>query len=126
MNERKYASKEEALAVAKEAVWLAWQAVGGPFGWGVLQDNPNAQKEEVWKCAVDRRDYNGSGRSETYINCDYVFGRMMKLRFEIWGDKLNVPDFAPRGAYQEWCHRYKSFDALFDAAEKDAGLKVAA
>jgi hypothetical protein len=44
MSERKYKDHDEALAVAKEAIWLAWNAVGSPGGMGWLQNNPEADK----------------------------------------------------------------------------------
>ena len=117
--ERKYESNERALEIAKEAIWLAWNAVGGPAGSGFLRDNPAAQKEEVWKQAYEMGDYSGRGSMEkSYVNADYVFGRMLKLRFHIKGDTLQLPDNAPQRDYQGWCHKFKSYEDLFHAAEE--------
>lgn len=115
----KYGSKEEALAVAKEAIWLAWVAAGGPSGNGFLRDNPSANKDQVWDCAYNMRDYAGRGSMpEGRVNADYVFGRCMKLRFEIKGDTLEAPDYEPRRDYESWCYKYKTFLDLFRAAEE--------
>lgn len=119
MEKRTYSSPEEALAVAKEAMWLAWNAAGGPFGMGVLQNNPGADKEAVWDQAYNMGDYTGKhdGRPES-VNADYVFGRMLKLRFKIVGASLEFPDYEPRWDYQGWSGKqYQTFAALFDAAE---------
>lgn len=115
--ERKYESAEQALAVAKEALWLAWKACGGTSGMGFLKNKPESDKEAVWDNAVNMGDYNGRPRMEPGINADYVFGRMMKLRFSINGDSLEFSDSQPRGDYQSWCYQYKTYAALFDAAE---------
>ena len=119
MEKRTYSSPEEALAVAKEAMWLAWNAAGNPSYMGVFQDNPGASKEDVWDRAYNEGDYTGghSGRPE-YVNADYVFGRMLKLRFDIIGSALEIPDYTPRWDYQGWSgKRYPTFAALFNAAE---------
>ena len=127
--ERKYSSNDEAQNVAKEAVYLAWLACGRSTGMGALQDRgPNQDREKVWDHAYERRDYSGRPESEPAgnIDCDYVMGRMMKLRFRVDGDTLkNISDGDPRGDYQSWCHKYKTYAALFDAAEA-AALKKAA
>ena len=126
--EREYGSHEEALNVAKEAVWLAWNACGGPSHFGCLQDRgPNQDREKVWDHAYNERDYAGGHKGDsTRINCDYVMGRMMKLRFAVQGNKLtDISDGKPRGDYQSWCFEYKTYADLFDAAEA-AVLKQAA
>ena len=127
--ERTYSSKEETLNVAKEAVYLAWQACGGPMHAGFMQDKgPNQDRERVWDHAYNMRDYFGRspGDDPARINCDYVMGRMMKLRFSVNGNKLtDISDGIPRGDYQSWCHKYKTYAALFDAAEKTVLQKAA-
>lgn len=115
--ERKYGSNEEALAVAKEAIWLAWNACGGPMGAGVLQDRGQQPKDKVWDQAYNQRDYAGRHGPAEAVNADYVFGRMMKLYFTVKGDTITHRDEAPRWDYQAWCGKYKSYAALFDAAE---------
>lgn len=126
--ERIYGSNEEALQVAKEAVWLAWNACGGTSGNGFMQDRgPNQTRDTVWDHAYNERDYAGGHKGgDSRINCDYVMGRMMKLRFSIVGNKLmDISDSAPRGDYQSWCFKYKTYDALFDAAETEVLKKAA-
>ena len=132
MSERWYADEKEAEAVGKEALWLAWQAAGGPHGMGVLRDRPTATKEEVWKNAKGAEDYPVNLRQDTnHIYADYVFGRMLKFGFKIQGPLLIITDgLEPRIDYQSWSGKYKTFAALFDAAEqacsvvaKEAGKK---
>jgi hypothetical protein len=114
--ERKYANAEQALNVAKEAMFLAWQACGGP-----KQD-----RETVWDHAYNERDYSGGRREGSkHVNADYVMGRMMKLRFKIDGDSIDIPDHEPRRDYQAWCGQYQTYAALFDAAEESCGIRKA-
>ena len=117
MINRDYESKEHALAVAKEAVWLAWQACGGPSGMGFLRNNPGADKEAVWKNAYGNEDYKTRHGAPEDVYADYVFGRMMKLYFRIAGNSLNIPTDECRRDYQSWCGKYPTYSALFDAAE---------
>ena len=118
--ERKYESNEKALAVAKEAIWLAWQACGGPSGYGLMRDKPSADRDAVWKQAYERGDYSGRhpGERPEDVSADYVFGRMMKLYFKVKGDTISHNDSTPRRDYQAWCGRYPTYAALFDAAEQ--------
>lgn len=120
---RKYATKEEALNVAKEAIWLAWNACGGPAGMGFLQNKPNAEKEKVWEQAYNQGDYALRHGGPERVSADYVFGRMMKLRFKLDGDTIDHDDYEPRRDYQAWCGTYKTFSALFDAAEGATNIK---
>lgn len=106
-------------AVAKEALWLAWQACGGPYGMGVFQDQPGATKEQVVANAMIRGDYpaasiNRNKPGELYA--DYVFGRMVKLiiRWDVNGIEVN--DNPPRRDYQSWCHEYQTYEILILAA----------
>ena len=115
-----YKSNAEAMAVAKRALYLAWVAAGGPRGMGFLQDRGQQDENAVWDQAYEKRDYNGrpEGEPAGRIDADYVFGRMLKLRFSVNGDSIDFPDHEPRGDYQSWCGRYPSFAALFDEAAK--------
>lgn len=128
--QRKYTDHAEAVTVAKEALWLAWEAAGGPAGMGWLKNNPGADKEAVWKNASTMGDYFPEGKKDAIkegrVNADYVFGRMLKLRFGINGNSLDVPDYEPRYDYQAWCGKYPTYAALFDAAELEALKKQAA
>lgn len=116
--ERQYQSAAQALQVAQEAMWLAWTAAGRPSGMGILQDNPGADKNAVWNRAFNKGDYSGRlGMKPHQVYADYVFGRMLKLIFSIKGDTISVPDSEPQCDYQGWCWKYKTYNALFDAAE---------
>lgn len=102
--------------VAKRMMWLAWQAVGGPFGMGVLRDNPGAGEDQVWANVVTSGDYACSQNKPGDVHADYVFGRMMKLSVK-WGDDfVEVPTYAPTRDYQAWCHKYPTYEALAQAA----------
>lgn len=118
MEKREYKSAEQALAVAKEAMWLAWQAAGGAQGMGVFRNNPGAGKDDVWKNAYNQEDYSMRHGDASSVNADYVFGRMLKLYFRMNGATLEFRDDKPRGDYQSWCYVYKTYAELFDAAEK--------
>lgn len=115
--ERNYDSNEAAINVAKEAVWLAWNA-SHVAGAGFLQDRgPNQDREKVWDHAYNQRDYAVRNGPPERINCDYVMGRMMKLHFTVKGATITHQDYEPRLDYQSWCRVYPTFAALFDAAE---------
>lgn len=117
---RTYESAEQATEVCKEALWLAWIAAGGPQGSGFLQNKPSASKQDVWNNACARGDYEAKPREFTgHVDADYVFGRMLKLYFDMPDAKsIEVPDHAPRGDYQSWCGKYPTYAALFDVAEQ--------
>lgn len=119
--ERKYGSNEEALNVAKRALYLAWKAAGGPTGAGFLQDRGEQPEEDVWKRAYGMGDYSGrrAGTPPERVDADYVFGRMLKLYFTVKGSTINHSDNEPRRDYQAWCGRYPTYAALFDAAEAE-------
>ena len=119
MNETKFQC-EDAKAVAEEALWLAWQACGGPVGKGVLQDRPGATKQDVIDNVVVAGDYPGEiilcGRKEGEIRADYVFGRMMKLNCTVAKDGILYRNAAITPDYQAWCRIYPTYEALFGAA----------
>ncbi len=117
---REYANEQEATEVLKEALWLAWVAAGRPQGMGVFRDNPGANKEAVWDQAYNMKDYSGRPSSlRNDLNADYVFGRMLKLSVQRDNaTTLQYSDSEPRADYQSWCGKYKTYDALFDAAEQ--------
>ena len=87
---------------------------------GFLQNNPGADKDAVWNNAYGQRDYPLRHGDVAQIDCDYVFGRMMKLRFRVEGNKISHPDHQPRADYQAWCYKYPTFDSLFDAGETES------
>lgn len=125
--DRNYSNNEEALTVAKRALYLAWVAAGGPQGAGFLQDRGEQPEENVWKQAYDMGDYSGRhpGMESGSVNADYVFGRMLKLRFSIKGKTIHHSDNECRRNYQSWCGTYPTYKALFDAAETEALKKAA-
>jgi len=105
--------------VAKEAVWLAWQACGGPLGLGVLKNRPGATKDDVWQNAMFAGDYSGSAFKQAEageVCADYVFGRMMKLYFRYGDNWIEVRSEMPNPEYQGWCRKYASYEELVDAA----------
>lgn len=115
--DRKYSNHEEALNVAKEAMWLAWQA-SGVVGMGILQDKPGAMKEEVIKQTFrPQSDYAKEKNLPLEGSADYVFGRMMKTHFRINGDVVSFSNGEPRADYQSWVYTYRTYEALMDAAE---------
>lgn len=118
-----FKSHEEALAVAKEALWLAWNAVGGAGGMGIFQNKPGATKEEVWTQAYDQLDYSTRHGDAGDVHADYVFGRMMKLNFRIDANKLEISENECRRDYQAWCGKYPTYAALFDAATESMGAE---
>jgi hypothetical protein len=105
-------------AVAKEALWLAWLACGGPLGMGVFRDKPDAGREDVWKNAIEAGDYPAKlhdDKSGT-LYADYVFGRMMKLRLG-WGPGwVSFDDRPPQIDYQGWVGAYPTNESLIRAA----------
>jgi len=119
---RTYESEKEALAVAKEAMWLAWQAAGGTSGMGALRNNPTAMKDDVWDNAYNEKDYSGVRNAHGFdVRGDYVFGRMLKLTIHRpTATTIDVPDHLPHREYQAWCGKYPTYAALFDAAEQAA------
>ena len=106
----------------KRMFWLAWQACGSPFGLGVLQDQPGATEESVWKNVSSAGDYPPcSGLiniavPEGRVFADYVFGRMVKLWVGWEIGKVILPDHEVRPAYQIWCRVHPSYEALLQAA----------
>ena len=116
---RKYDNQDQAIDVAKRALWLAWQAAGGPLGMSVLRDRPEATEQDVWDNTVSRGDYPGTSTNKTEIRADYVFGRMLKLYFNMPEDKgIDVPERETQIDYQGWCGKYPSYSVLFDNAEE--------
>jgi hypothetical protein len=124
--ERKYSNHEEALNVAKEAMWLAWQA-SGVVGLGILQDKPDAMRDEVIKQTFrPQSDYAKQNNLPLEGSADYVFGRMMKTHFRIRDNAVEYGSGTPRGDYQSWAYTYKTYDALMDAAELSMLARMAA
>jgi len=112
---------KDAHEVAKEALWLAWQACGGPLGMGILQDNGGATKKDVVENVMSHGDYPGAAlifkQRKGEINADYAFGRMMKLRCEFKKGSILYPESKPTFDYQSWCVVYPTYEELFKAAE---------
>jgi hypothetical protein len=113
-------------AVARRALFLAWQACDNTHGMGWLQDTPGTTEGMVWEnvfAGPTGGDY-GPMVGVTVVNpnrpgsfiADYVFGRMMKLRLQWDAIAVTVPDSTPRRDYQAWCGQYPTYDALIEAA----------
>ena len=108
---------ESPEAVAKQMMWLAWQACGAPLGMGVLQDAPKATKEDVWQNVITQGDYQGRPpNANGAYYADYVFGRMMKLSLQYDDGTIELPDREPTIDYQSWSRKYPTYESLFNAA----------
>ncbi len=112
--------KEKMEAVMKRYFWLAWQAAGGTFGAGWVQDHPSGTEDEVYNNVLTAGDYPGPARSRpNHLVADYVFGRMLKLGIR-WEDNiLEVQDGKAQIDYQAWGCKYASEAVLLDAAIKE-------
>lgn len=124
---RTFTSYENAVKVAKEFFWLAWQAAGSPGGMGWFQNNPAATKEDVWSNAVRSGDYPGARTTMpeviASVYADYVFGRMLKTGLRVDGSRIRFYPAVPRIDYQAWCGTYPTVEALLDAACAAAGVE---
>jgi len=49
---------------------------------------------------------------------DYVFGRMMKMGVSFNGKTVDLSEREVRSDYQAWCRKYRTYEALADAAER--------
>lgn len=107
--------------VVRRAFFLAWQACGGAFNMGALQDRgPGMTEEEVWEQVYEKKDYPGGGffspNRPGDVYGDYVFGRMMKLGLKWDETSVEVRDNQPRPDYQAWCKTYPTYEALVQKA----------
>ena len=50
-------SADQTVAIVKRAMFLAYQACGGPLGMGVFQDRGAVTEEQVWKNVCTNGDY---------------------------------------------------------------------
>ncbi len=122
---------DDAVALVRAAYWLAWQACGGTLGAGVLQDRPTATADDVWSGIMNASDYLGDydGRiaraaAQGDFYADYVFGRMMKLTIYIRDGAVVTSTDTPRPAYQAWCRKYPTYDALIVAAAESENVQA--
>lgn len=85
---------------------------------GFLQDRgPEQTEEQVWDHAYKNRDYaGGHDGPANQCRCDYVMGRMMKMNVIFGSNFIEMSDAPPRSDYQSWCRKYKTAQALIDAA----------
>lgn len=121
----KYKVKGDINQFMSRMIYLAWQK-SGVFGMGMLQDRGEQPEQVVVEAAISRRDYPGGALNRPgVIDCDYVFGRMMKLRFTYEGDVIEcrggtswTPD------YQSFCTTYRDFPALVKATAESLGCEV--
>lgn len=104
--------------VVKRLLWLAWVACGGTSGYGFMKNNPGASEDDVFANVLSSGDYPGaqSHSLERGVHADYVFGRMMKLVVRVEGNTVILPDSKCTSDYQSWCHKYKTYDDLINAA----------
>ena len=120
-------NSEEAMAVVKRMVFLAYNACGRPMGMGVLQDmrldGKSAEEEKVWQCAYNQEDYPMRHGKANEVYCDYVFGRMMKWGCEWEKNIITIPEKYFRSDYQSFCGTYPDNKALAIAALKSLKIK---
>jgi hypothetical protein len=105
--------------VAKEMLWLAWNACSGPIGMGWMQDCPDAQKDDVWDRANGAGDYGGVSSKRAgpnQVHGDYVYGRMMKITFEYGDEFIEFQESKLSPDYQAWCRKYPTYSDLTNAA----------
>lgn len=120
--ERKYESQEQALNVAKEAMWLAYQA-SGAVGLGVLHERGGEERAKVIEhTARAQSDYAKEHKLPEEVSADYCFGRMMKIILRCKDGTLSCSDGEPRGDYQSWAGKYPTYAALIDTAEKSLSI----
>ncbi|MFC1535755.1 hypothetical protein ACFL4H_00145 [Candidatus Neomarinimicrobiota bacterium] len=113
--------------IVKMAFYIAWVACGGPLGMGMLQDNPTASIDDIWENVSYSGNYPGDalssrkdakGRDEVYG--DYVFGRMMKLRFKYDKTTIYYGDYQTEYdvSYNAFAGTYPNPLALLDEAKQ--------
>lgn len=105
--------------LAERVMFMAWQACGGTSGLGFLRDRgPDMSEEGVLKNVRTDGDYAGGSTTKPgELYGDYVFGRMMKTGVRYTEDTLMVGRTGnPDPSYQGWARKYKTYDALVQAA----------
>jgi hypothetical protein len=116
--------------VVKKAMFLAYNACGGPVGMGILQARNNVTEEDVWNNVANRGDYPGGNsfgsnkieEKSGKVYADYVFGRMMKLSISWAENEIQVNDGKPSRDYQGWCGTYDSYELLIKVAINECVL----
>jgi hypothetical protein len=113
--------------LAKRMFKLAWDACGGPSGYGFFQDRgPAMTEDQIWERAIGNGDYPGMGRAKPgRADGDFVFGRMMKLGF-LFGDSYveGCATTTWRRDYQGFCGKYPDFASLAKAAAESLGVAL--
>lgn len=112
---------EKSIEVCKRAFYLAYEACCPASSMGILQARSSVTEDDIWEQVTGQKagDYCIPQGSATRPTADYVFGKMMKLRVELFSYGIKVPDSEPRGDYQSWCWKYPAYQALFEAANKE-------
>lgn len=118
--------------LARKMVWLAYKA-SNPVGLGNLQYREDITEETLWNSADVAKLTKaepisswterigilcGKGRpSTTCVSCDYVFGRMVKLKFSFTDSDVAIDyDQTVSCDYQSWASSYQSIQQLRHAA----------
>jgi hypothetical protein len=107
----------------KRAFYLAWQACGGPLGMGVLQDNPKAVEEDIWKNVNISGDYPTHHNKPNEYYGDYVFGRMMKWGCRVENGVISLRNEEFDRSYNSFAHKYKDTKSLLDATAESLGCE---
>lgn len=84
------------VAFIKRAYKLAYEACGGPFGYGILQARSQASEEDIFKNVCMAGDYPcrhepDPEKTQKFYG-DYVFGRMMKLGMRVIDGQVEIND----------------------------------
>ena len=111
--------------LVKQYFWLAYAACGDPAGMGIFQARSSVTPDEVLNNVRTDGDYPGNRNKDNgeYYG-DYVFGSMMKTGIKVVDDTVVISDDEPRGDYQGWSGKYKTYGALLAAAAKEAEVKI--
>jgi hypothetical protein len=109
----------------KRMLFRAWE-FSDVVGMGALQDRgPNMTENHIYENVVNMSDYPYKIGRPNHINADYVFGRMMKLRFKIENDILETNnDNDYRLDYQSFYLKYPNFRSLVNAIAEEMGASV--
>lgn len=95
------------------------------FGMGFCRQRDNVTEDDVFNNILNRGDYPSAfNLPVTGLYADYVFGRMMKTRFETKHDKIVVLNEKLHPDFQSWCRAYRSYNELFNKAAKELNIEI--
>jgi len=110
--------KEEFIKTLFFLLWQSSKVVGA----GVLQDKPEATKEDVWNNILACNDYPGKPHHpKDGLVLDYVFGRCMKFTLRWENDIIVLREKKFHIQYETWQHKYPDNKTILDATSKVLG-----